>query len=82
MNSQLDAQNQELQREINDYKRTIFNLEADASKQKQKSEDDINMLRQQLREKEREHQTDINQVEAEHTQRAKKLERENKKTLK
>ena len=25
----------ELQREINDYKRTIFNLEADASKQKQ-----------------------------------------------
>ena len=35
MNSQLDAQNQELQHEINDYKRTIFNLEADASKLKQ-----------------------------------------------
>ena len=64
MNSQLDSQNQELQQEINDYKRTIFNLEADASKLKQQSEDDLNMLRQQLRDKEREYQTDINQVEA------------------
>ena len=46
MNSQLDAQNQELQSEINEYKRTIFALETEASRQKQEHEDDLNHLRQ------------------------------------
>ena len=46
MNSQLDAQNQELQSEINEYKRTIYAYETEASKLKQDHEDDLNHLRQ------------------------------------